>query len=134
MNKTILTRTALLLALLLVPAGLSAETVLAKGAWTKRAHSVSGTWKIVEDGGKRKLVVSDLKTKSGPDLKLFLSPQTPGAVTGKTATKGALRVASLKTAKGSSEYPLPASVDLSRYRSLLLHCEKYSKLWSSASL
>lgn len=134
MNKTILNRTVLLLALLVVPTGLSAETVLSKGSWTKRAHSVSGTWKIVEDGGKRKLVVSGLKTKRGPDLKLFLSPQTSGAVTGKTATKGAHRVASLKTANGSSEYPLPASVDLSRYRSLLLHCEQYSKLWGSASL
>ena len=117
-----------------LPAGLHAESVLAKGSWTKRAHSVSGTWKIVENDGKRKLVVSGLKTKRGPDLKLFLSPQTSGAVTGKTATKGAHQVAALKTANGSSEYPLPSSVDLSRYRSLLLHCEKYSKLWGSASL
>ena len=78
--------TALILAtalLLLIP-----TTVLAaeSGSWTKKSFSVSGTWSIVEEGGKHFVVLSDdFKTKKAPDLKIFLSNHTVDSANGKNA-------------------------------------------------
>jgi len=40
----------------------------------------------------------------------------------------------LKNLKGAQRYELPADVELTKYKSLLLHCEKYSKLWGAGEL
>ena len=135
MNRTFLKNAVLFLGILFAASfGAHAETVLKSGSWTKKSYSVAGSWKIVKDGTTTKLVLTGMKTKSGPDLKLFLSPTVVGSLNGKTATKGAHKIAALKSSKGGSEYVIPSSVDLSKYKSLALHCEKFSKLWGAAAL
>jgi hypothetical protein len=104
------------------------------GSWTKKANAISGTWEIVKDGSGHKLKLKGFKTKSAPDLKLFLSPKELGSLSGKNATSGAVRIAKLQSAKGDQEYAIPASVDLSKFKTLILQCEQYSKLWGGGSL
>ncbi len=36
--------------------------------------------------------------------------------------------------KGAQEFKIPEETDLSRYRSLLIHCRQYTKLWGGTSL
>lgn len=112
---------------LLMAFHVSAES---SGSWTKKAERVKGTWKIA-DG---KLRLYDLSTKKGPDLKIFLSPKSVGELTGKNAAKGGKFIAKLKSHKGSQSYSLPSGIKLSDYKSVLILCEEYSKLWGAASL
>ncbi|MEO1015665.1 MAG: DM13 domain-containing protein [Pseudomonadota bacterium] len=111
------------------------ETTLQSGVWTKASFRSSGTWSIVERGGDRYVVLDeDFRTRRAPDLKIFLSPNEAGSITGDNATDGAVLVAELSSNRGAQAYKLPADVDLSQYQSIIIHCEAYSKLWSTASL
>lgn len=104
------------------------------GSWTKKEKAIKGTWSIVEKDGKKVISLKGFSTKKAPDLKIFLSPQTVGGVTAKNAVKGSVLVSKLKSHKGDQSYVLPAGVDLSKYKSVIIHCEKYTKLWGAAAL
>ena len=105
------------------------------GGWTEKDYAINGSWSIEKRGDEQVITLSDdFSTKSGPDLKIFLSPMTVEDVTGKTATQGSVLVSVLKDAKGGQEYVIPADVDLSQYKSILIHCEQYSVLWGGADL
>jgi len=43
-------------------------------------------------------------------------------------------VAALKSNKGDQFYSLPPDLDLTAYKSIIIHCKKYTKLWGAASL
>lgn len=104
-------------------------------SWVKKSFSVSGTWQIVEENGAQYFVLSDdFKTKSAPDLKIFLSKTSVKDASGKNATKESLLVGELPRVKGAVRLKIPAGTDLSEYQTVLLHCEKYSKLWAAAAL
>jgi len=107
-----------------------ADDQKASGSWTKKSHSIKGTWTI--EGNT--LSLKGLSTKSAPDLKLFLSPQPLAALSGKNATSGAKLIAKLKSPEGDQTYTLPDGVELSKFKTLIIHCEKYSKLWGGATL
>ena len=106
-----------------------------EGSWTNKQYSINGSWSIAQRGDEQVITFSDdFSTKGGPDLKVFLSPKTIEEVTGKTATEGSALVSVLENIKGSQEYVIPAGIDLSDYKSLLIHCEEYSVLWGGADL
>lgn len=104
------------------------------GSWTKKSNSISGTWSITDKGGKKTISLKGFKTATAPDLKIFLSPNSAAQVSSRNATKGAVLVAKLKSSKGDQSYALPAGVDLSKYKSVIIHCEKYSKVWGVSNL
>lgn len=121
------------LRLLTLVALISASSVFAadnSGTWTKKAQKIAGTWSVT-DG---QLTLTDFSTRSAPDLKIFLSPITVGKLTNKNATDGAILVASLKSNKGDQSYSLPPDIDLTAYKSIIIHCKKYTKLWGAAPL
>lgn len=112
-----------------------AETPSTDRSFAKKKYKIKGHYSIETRDGHTVLRLSeDFKTKSGPDLKIFLSPLTTDAVTGANATQGSVPLGALKTNKGGSEYILPEGLDLSLYSSVLIHCEAYSVLWGAASL
>lgn len=112
----------------------AAET-LYSGEWTKKTFKSSGTWSIYQEDGKTFVKLSsDFRTRSAPDLKIFLSPLAASDTTGKNATDGSYRVAELSSNAGEQIYEIPADVDLNDYQSILIHCEQYSKLWSASDL
>lgn len=101
----------------------------------KKKKSIKGSYTIVErDGAKFIRFSDDFKAKKGPDLKVFLSPQTISDVNGKTAVNGSINIGKLTNTKGTQEYKIPDSVDLSSFKSVLVHCEEYSVLWGGADL
>ena len=107
----------------------------AEGKWTKKTASIGGSWSILEENGNRFLVLSDdFKTKKAPDLKLFLSSLDLSAIDGSNATSHAVLIANLKSVQGGQRYPIPGDIDLNKYSTLLLHCEKYSKVWGGATV
>ena len=103
------------------------------GSWTKKAQTIHGTWSIVEKDDGHYLVLSeDFKTRKAPDLKLILSNFSTAEAHNKNALMGGVVIAPLKSAKGEQSYKLPDN--FSEFQTLLLHCEKYSKLWGVAQL
>ena len=105
------------------------------GDFIKKKKSISGSWEVVQRGDQTVIVFGDdFKAKSGPDLKVFISPATVSEVNGKTATNGSVLLGELTSTKGSQEYVVPAGVDLANFESVLVHCEAYSVLWGGGDL
>lgn len=111
----------------------AAET-LKSGSFTKKERSIEGTWKITSDAGKMTLTFTNLKTKNAPDLKVMFSSKTIQDVTAKTAVSSSFFLKKLTSNKGTQSYALPAGFDLSKYKSVIIHCEKFTKLWGGANL
>lgn len=108
---------------------------LHKGTWTKKSFKASGEWSIYTEDGKTYVKLSsDFRTRNAPDLKIFLSPQAASETNGRNATDGAVLISPLSSNSGEQIYEIPASVDLADYQSILIHCERFSKLWSAADL
>lgn len=128
--KTLIIGVAVLVLGILASAG---ETV-SEGSWTKKSNTISGSWSIEKEGDRHVLKLIGFKTKKAPDLKLFLSKQSAGSVTGKNATTGAVRLAKLKSHKGDQSYVLPSGINPEDYKTLILHCEKFSKSWGVGTL
>jgi hypothetical protein len=105
------------------------------GEFTKANFDIKGQWEIIRQDGQTIFRLSeDFRTKRGPDLKLFLSPKKVSAATGETATTNTVRLGALKSNKGTQDYILPGDIDLSNFKSILIHCEAYSKLWGGADI
>lgn len=105
----------------------------ADGVWTKKAQKIKGSWSIEQtDTGAVLTLSEDFKTRNAPDLKLMLSKQLLSEANGKNALTNAILIAPLKSNKGGQSYPLPD--DYKDYDTLLLHCEKFSKLWGGATI
>ena len=123
---------ALFLSIFMVTAARAAD---GSGDFVSKQYSIKGGWSIVQNGNDTVIRLDkSFKTKGGPDLKLFLSPQSIDSVTGKTATEGAVLISPLTSNKGAQEYRLPAGIDLTDFESLLIHCESYSVLWGGTAL
>ncbi len=114
--------------------GLAQAEKLNSGTWQKKTYSAAGNWAIESEGEQKFLIINNLKTKSGPNLTLFLSPLSASQVKGSNATQGSLKLALLPSHRGSHKIALPRGTDLSRFQSVLIHCEKFSKLWSAGQL
>jgi hypothetical protein len=137
LNKFQTASVVLALALLVSGPGAQAadSEVLFEGHWTQKGSAIAGSWSIVEEGGKRFVVLDDeFKTKRAPDLKIFLSPLSLKEVDGSNATDGALLISALKSHRGAQRYAIEPDVALSKYASIVIQCDKYSKLWGGARL
>lgn len=113
----------------------SAQEAPARGGFDVTAERIDGTWSLeTRADGTYLLFNEDFSTASGPDLKVFLSPQEVTDVRDRTATRNAVKLGALKRTSGAQEYRLPDGIDLSAFRSLLIHCERYSHFWGGAAL
>ncbi len=118
----------------ITPASMS-QSLVQGGAFTKKKYGIKGDWQILQENGQTILRLSDnFKTKNGPDLKIFLSPQSVDAVSGQTATQGSVLISALKSNKGGQDYVIPANVNLANFSSVLIHCEAFSVLWGGGDL
>ena len=109
--------------------------VIASGTWTKKSFKTKGSWTLSAENGVTTISLDDdFSTRNAPDLKIFLSPLSAASVKNKTAVPGSLLIAPLQSNKGRQSYIVPAGTDLSKYKSVIIHCEAYTKLWSAADL
>jgi len=100
---------------------------LASGSFTSLEHQSSGRALVVQVAdGSRILRFEDLRTSNGPDLHVLLS--TVPAGTDLNAYNDAstyVDLGSLKGNIGNQNYAIPASVDLSAYRSAVIWCKRF---------
>lgn len=115
------------------------EKTLYSGKWKSDSYFIKlkGSWKIIERGEKNYVVMgSDFDTKKAPDLQLLLTKADLKDINGKNALKiGSPKLISvLKSYKGVKEYLIPSSIKVSEYKTIIIHCEEYTKFWGGSPL
>ena len=82
--------------------------------------------------GSRVLRFEDFRSKNGPDLHVYLSTEAP---TSTFAGLGAdeVHLGPLKGNVGNQNYEIPAEVDLSQYRSVVIYCVPFRVVFSTAA-
>ncbi|MGP4000597.1 DM13 domain-containing protein [Streptomyces sp. 8N706] len=117
------------------PAG---PEVLATGRLISQEHSTSGRVLILQEtNGAKVLRLEDLDTSNGPDLHVWITdaPVEPGEEKWHVFDDGAHRsLGELKGNKGSQNYRLPPDVDLSRYTSVTIWCDRFDVSFGAARL
>lgn len=135
---------SLLLALLFFAVPAQAQSIVAQGPWRAADYEVAGQWKITRHGEQLFVELGDdFETKHGPDLHILLSPKPFSQLTNANASNDALIVGLLRSSddsvlfkkmKGAQRLAIPSGVRLSDYRSILIHCVRFSHLWAGADL
>ncbi|MBB6434469.1 DM13 domain-containing protein [Streptomyces candidus] len=101
-------------------------------------HETSGSVRVLRlPDGSRTLRFENLETSNGPDLRVVLSDAK--VVEGKAGwhvfdDNAYTTLAKLKGNKGSQNYALPADLDLDRYRSVSIWCDRFDVSFGAAEL
>jgi hypothetical protein len=124
-----------------VPTLIAQAAPLAMQSFRMAEAPVTGSFTIIEKGGKQLLVLSgDFKTKeTAPDLKVIFSPSAMPLASTKAPSfplkAGTYTVlAPLKSASGAQSYVIPASIDLSQQGSVMIWCEAFNATMAWAPL
>jgi len=113
--------------------GEDARRRLAGGRFRGLAHGASGAALLIEVGGRRYLRFEDLNVDNGPDLKVYLSPEPSSADEG-AFDDGIVSLGDLKGNIGDQNYEIPRDVDLERFRSAVVWCERFGVGFAVAPL
>lgn len=109
----------------------TATAVVERGRGTfvgQSGHRVAGTAVVVERPEGLLLVLPELDAENGPDLQLYLSPESGGSV------DGGVYLEPLKGNQGTQTYELPAGIDLATLSNVVIWCERFSVPFGTASL
>ncbi|MET7862894.1 DM13 domain-containing protein [Micromonospora taraxaci] len=116
----------------------AADQVLAAGEFVTHEHDTTGSAEIRRlANGRHQLVIRDLNTSNGPDLRVWLTdqPVIHGTAGWKVFDDGKwVELARLKGNKGNQVYDLPASADPADFRSVSIWCKRFSVSFGAADL
>jgi hypothetical protein len=97
-------------------------------------HGAQGTATIYQlPDGTRTLRFEDFRSTNGPDLRVLLSAD-PDPRTHEALGEDFIELGSLKGNVGNQNYDIPADVDLSRYQSVVIFCQPFQVVFSTATL
>ena len=109
-------------------------SVVAAGPFQSLEHETTGTAQIIElDNGKRFLRFEDLATSNGPDLRVYLS-ELPPSDDWRAYGERFVDLGALKGNRGNQNYEIPEDVGLSRYRSAVIWCRRFTVGFGVAGL
>jgi hypothetical protein len=116
----------------------AANTLLAAGRFITHEHETTGGVQLIRRAdGKVQLVLRDLATSDGPDLRVWLTdqPVREGRAGWKVFDDGEwVEVGRLKGNRGDQVYDVPAAVDLGGLRSVSIWCKRFSVSFGAAAL
>ncbi|WTO11702.1 DM13 domain-containing protein [Micromonospora sp. NBC_00617] len=117
------------------PAG---NTILTAGEFVTHEHRTTGSAEIHRlADGRHQLVIRNLNTSSGPDLRVWLTdqPVTLGKAGWRVFDDGEwVELARLKGNQGNQVYEIPASVDPRDFRSVSIWCKRFAVSFGAADL
>ncbi|MDG4828313.1 DM13 domain-containing protein [Solwaraspora sp. WMMD1047] len=117
------------------PAG---NTLLAKGEFITHEHKTTGTAQLIRrPDGRHQLVLRDLATSNGPDLRVWLTdqPVLEGTAGWRVFDDGEwVELDRLKGNRGDQVYDLPSSVDPADFSSVSIWCKRFSVSFGAAEL
>ena len=112
--------------------------ILTTGEFVTHEHRTTGSAEIHRlADGRHQLVIRDLKTSNGPDLRVWLTdqPVIDGTAGWRVFDDGEwVELAKLKGNKGNQVYDLPASVDPRDFRSVSIWCKRFAVSFGAADL
>ena len=112
--------------------------VIARGTFISHEHNSSGSVAVLRlSDGSRVLRVEDLRTSNGPALKVWLAdaPVVEGPDGWYVFDDGRhVDLGDLKGNIGSSNYPIPADVDLAALPSVSIWCARFHVSFAAATL
>ncbi len=99
-------------------------------------HKGEGAATLVRlpDGQAVLRLEDDFRVTNGPDLYVYLSGSAAPRTSAELHETGAFEVAQLKGNMGSQNYALPANLDLTRFRSVVIYCRRFTTVFSTAEL
>lgn len=112
-------------------------TLLATGTFVDAdaIHKGSGVAEIYEGAdGKRIVNFSNFKVTNGPDLKVWLVAHKNPMDASTVKNSDYISLGVLKGNIGAQNYQIPDNVDLSKYQSVVIWCEQFGVLFSTAAL
>ncbi|WP_031481774.1 DM13 domain-containing protein [Streptomyces bicolor] len=120
------------------PSSAPAPKTVAGGELISHEHTTSGTVKLVRlADGSHVLRLEQLDTSNGPDLRVWLTdaPVKEGRDGWRVFDDGEhVSLGKLKGNKGSQNYAVPNDVDLSRYSSVSIWCDRFDVSFGAAEL
>jgi hypothetical protein len=106
-----------------------APVAVTAGEFTSLDHPTSGqAYLVVQPDGSRILRIEDLDTDNGPDLRVVLST----AEVGTGSYDDLVELGGLKGNIGNQNYEIPADLDLTTVRSVVIWCERFSAPFGEA--
>jgi Electron transfer DM13 len=112
--------------------------VLARGTFVSQEHETGGKVVILQlADGSRVLRLENLDTSNGPDLHVWITDAAvqAGAAGWRVFDDGRYTaLGKLKGNKGSQNYAVPAGLDLARYRSVSIWCDRFNVSFGAAEL
>lgn len=110
----------------------ASPVVVAQGelGFVDNLHNGKGPVRIVRIGTQHLVRFENVAITNAPDIHVYLSRETGGKWTDATS----LYLGALKATNGSFNYEIPAGVDLSTYKSVVVWCRAFSVLITWADL
>jgi Electron transfer DM13 len=100
---------------------------LGSGEFRSLEHGTTGLARIVElQNGSRFVRLEDLDTSDGPDLRIYLTDQPVSDEWSIWDDGEYLDLGPLKGNVGDSNYRVPEKVDLSRFRTVVIWCRRFT--------
>lgn len=97
-------------------------------------HETSGTATLDKaTDGHYYVRFENFSTQNGPDLYVYLSP-ADATSEGKAFAEGSIDLGKLKGNIGNQNYQVPDGTDLSKYRSVVIWCRRFSTAFGAAPL
>jgi Electron transfer DM13 len=118
--------------------GALAQSRLAAGRFgvVDAIHKGEGAATLVRlpDGQTVLRLEDDFRVTNGPDLYVYLSGSAAPRTSAELHATGAFEVAQLKGNVGGQNYALPDDLDLSKFRSVVIYCRRFTTVFSTAEL
>ncbi|GAA3431359.1 DM13 domain-containing protein [Kutzneria kofuensis] len=112
-----------------------ADAPVAKGTFRSLAHPTSGQAEVARGADGRYVVqLRNFSTSDGPAVHVWLTDKAPDAGDSTFGRDGQLDLGALKATNGNEVYEVPAGTDVSRYKSVLVWCERFSVGFGVAGL
>ncbi|HEX9970129.1 MAG TPA: DM13 domain-containing protein [Acidimicrobiales bacterium] len=111
-----------------------AGTAAAAGTFRSLEHSTTGTASVLATSTDRRVLrFTDFETSNGPDLRVYLSTAAADA-DWKAFDDDFVELGTLKGNVGDQNYEIPAGTDLSRYKTAVVWCKRFSVPFAAADL
>jgi len=113
------------------PTGVAVPTAVSVGAFLSHDHTTTGEALLVLlPDGSYVVRFEGLATDNGPDLRVVLSPETAEVGYG----PGSVELGRLQGNLGDQNYAVPAGLDLTQFRSVVIWCDRFSSAFGAAPI
>ncbi len=111
-----------------------APAVLAQGTFISRDHGTRGVAQVLDvGGGERVLRLEDFATDNGPAVYVYLSTNPADGSEG-AFDDDFVNLGEMKGNVGNQNYAVGRDVDLARFKSVVIWCDRFDSAFGAADL